>query len=186
MKIIIFGATGTGKTTLAKGLSHQFGWHHLDSDDYYWKKTDPPYTHKVPYLDRVQRLCHDFLAQDNVVISGNMVSWGASWIDAFDLGVFLWLPPEIRMKRLREREEKRYQHSLDHDERIKAVSKAFLEWAATYDDETAVNDGINKHRGWITKLKFPILEIKDDTTTTERIMRIASALEMIDIRKKAH
>ena len=42
MKILIFGVSGSGATTLGRELGKLIQYVHLDSDDYYWKKTEPP------------------------------------------------------------------------------------------------------------------------------------------------
>ena len=52
MKILIFGASGSGTTTLASEIETKTGFKHLDVDDYYWKKTNPPYQEKIPLTER--------------------------------------------------------------------------------------------------------------------------------------
>ena len=39
--IHIFGASGSGTTTLAEKISRELGYFHLDTDDYFWLPTDP-------------------------------------------------------------------------------------------------------------------------------------------------
>jgi adenylate kinase family enzyme len=39
----ILGASGSGATTLGAALAQRLGFTHLDSDDFFWIKTDPPY-----------------------------------------------------------------------------------------------------------------------------------------------
>ncbi len=85
---MIFGATGTGKTTLAAEFAKRTGFTHLDSDDYYWRKTNPPFQEKVPILERNQNIKVDFHQFENVIISGSMISWDESWKKAFNLVVF--------------------------------------------------------------------------------------------------
>jgi len=64
MKLMIFGGAGTGKTTLASLLAKRTGFKHIDSDDYYWKKTEFPFQEKVPLNERYPyykvRLAKDF------------------------------------------------------------------------------------------------------------------------------
>lgn len=56
---------------------------------------------------------------NRVVVSGHVGRWGQQIEDAFDLVVFLYLPAEIRIERLRRRET----------ERFGQADPAFLEWA---------------------------------------------------------
>jgi adenylate kinase family enzyme len=60
MKLHIFGASGSGTTTLGRGLAAELGLMHLDSDDFFWEATDPPYTRRRPTPERQQRLSTAF------------------------------------------------------------------------------------------------------------------------------
>ena len=42
--IHIFGASGSGTTTLGRAIHETFRHAHLDTDNYFWISTDPPYT----------------------------------------------------------------------------------------------------------------------------------------------
>jgi cytidylate kinase len=41
--IHILGASGSGTTTLGSAIAQAYGHVHLDTDDYYWVPTDPPF-----------------------------------------------------------------------------------------------------------------------------------------------
>jgi adenylate kinase family enzyme len=47
MKIIIFGASGVGTTTLENEIDKWTNFKHLDVDTYYWKKTESPFQEKT-------------------------------------------------------------------------------------------------------------------------------------------
>lgn len=162
MKILIFGASGSGTTTLGKLLSSKMGYTFLDADDFYWEKTDPPFTEKVPLNIRSQNLRAALEAEEGVIVSGSLISWGEYWEKAFDLAIFLHLPPHIRLQRLRDRELKRYGDKLQHDPDRKANSKAFLAWAAKYDDPEFEGRSIRQHEDWIKVLSCPVLRIEGD------------------------
>lgn len=176
MKIHIFGASGSGTTTLGKALHKKLGYRHLDADDYYWEKTDPPFQKKVPKAKRNQHVTRDFLAQENCIISGSMVSWGAEWASAFDLYVFLYLPPTIRMQRLQDREVERYGDLLLTDEKFKTSSKAFMDWARQYDDGTFQGRSLTIHLDWIKVLEGTVLKIEGDTTVAERVEEVVTEI----------
>lgn len=46
MRLHIFGASGSGSTTLGKLFSRGFACQVIDADDYYWNKAVVPYTEK--------------------------------------------------------------------------------------------------------------------------------------------
>lgn len=169
MKLIIFGASGSGTTTLAKSLAKQLNWTHLDADDYYWTNTEPPFQIKLPLEKRNEHLKTDFNMQDKVIISGSLITWSNYWNTAFDLGVFLKLPPKIRLERLKNREIERYGTQLETDKKIAQQSKDFLAWAEKYDNPAFNGRSISQHRNWINLLDCPILEITEDLTNEERM-----------------
>jgi adenylate kinase family enzyme len=64
-RIHIFGASGSGTTTLGKALANRLTIAFFDSDDYYWQKTDPPYRESYPKEERAQKLLKDIKGLDN-------------------------------------------------------------------------------------------------------------------------
>lgn len=175
MKIHILGASGSGTTTLGKKLEQQLGWKHLDADDYYWAKTHPPFQIKIPLPERNASIARDIASYPAVIVSGSMVSWGKQWESAFDLAVFLYVPPQIRMERLMYREIERYGKLLQTDETTMDHSKAFLAWARQYDDPNFEGRSITQHHEWIKKLRCPVLSIEGDTTVEERVNKVLDA-----------
>jgi len=47
----------------------------------------------------------DLTAHKSWVLSGSLCSWGDVAIPLFELVVYLWIPPEIRLERLRHKEQ---------------------------------------------------------------------------------
>ena len=169
MRVIIFGASGSGTTTLGLTLAQKLQWNHLDADDYYWAKTNPPFEKKLDRKTRIGNLKRDFQRFEQVIISGSLSTWGEYWNTAFDLGVFLYLPKDIRLNRLQKREEERYGTQLEGDQKIITKSKAFLEWASQYDNADFNGRSIIQHRQWIEDLACPVIEIQGDLSNEERI-----------------
>ena len=66
--IHIFGASGSGTTTLARCIAERWGYAHLDSDDFFWLPTDPPYTQKRPIAERVPLMRAQIDRAENAVI----------------------------------------------------------------------------------------------------------------------
>jgi len=79
-------------------------------------------------------LKHDLSEYQNCVLSGAVCGWGDEFKNCFDLVIFLWIPQNVRLERLQQREFQRYGNQIlvggsKHDQ-----SKAFLEWASLYDE----------------------------------------------------
>lgn len=177
MKINLLGASGAGATTLGKALEQKLGWKYLDSDDYYWQKTNPPYEVKVPLAARNKAFLQDIAQHNPVVASGSMVTWGTHWKQIFDLVVFLYVPPDIRMQRLKNREQQRYGNLLAGNPVIHQKMVDFLDWAAQYDNEAFDGRTIVQHQQWLQQLTCPILKIEGDFSTEERINKIVYQIE---------
>jgi len=159
MKILIFGASGSGTTTLGIEIEKLTGFTHLDVDDYYWKQTEPPFQEKIPLIERNKNLKADFEKFENVIISGSMVSWGKEWETSFDLAIFIRLDNNERMKRLKKRETERYKEKLLTDKNIQRNSKAFLDWADQYENSNFEGRSLRIHNNWIELLNCKILRI---------------------------
>ena len=169
MKILIFGASGSGTTTLGSALAQNVRASFLDADDFYWAKTDPPFTEKIPLQLRSENLQNALEVEERAILSGSLVSWGDYWLTAFDLAIFLRLPPNIRLQRLEAREQERYGDSLLEDPERKANSKAFLEWAAQYDDPAFNGRSIKQHEDWMKELHCPVLRIEGDLEIEDKL-----------------
>ncbi|MHA7057202.1 AAA family ATPase [Aquimarina sp. M1] len=179
MKILIFGASGSGTTTLAKQIENKIGFVHLDVDDYYWKKTAPPFQEKVPLNKRNQYLKIDVQKFDNVVVSGSLVSWGKEWESIFDLAVFIHLDNEERMSRLYKREKERYGTKLLTDKNIQKNSKAFLAWANQYENPNFEGRSLQIHLNWIALLNCTIIQLDGKMKLNDKTEKILAEIRKL-------
>ncbi|SFW74044.1 Adenylate kinase [Sinomicrobium oceani] len=182
MKILLFGASGSGTTTLGKEIEKRTDFRHLDVDDYYWKRTTPPYREKIPLAERNENLKADFNASANVVLSGSMVSWGKEWETVFDLAVFIRLENNERMRRLKKREAQRYGEKLLTDEKTRQNSVAFLEWAAQYENPDFEGRSLKLHQAWMTILHCNILILNGKTDLNDNVEKVLT--EITSYRKR--
>ncbi len=177
MRIHIFGASGTGVTTLGEALGQLLGVPYFDSDAYFWQASDPPFTVRRPAAARDATLAHDLARHPSWVVGGSIVGWGAQWLAAFDLVVFLWLPPALRLARLHQREHARYGHVIDTDPGRSAQYQAFMSWAADYDDGAAGGTRpLANHTRWLGEFACPVLELRGDLTVAQRLAAVQSRL----------
>ncbi len=77
------------------------------------------------------------------------------------------------MPRLRQREYERYGSLLDTDAAMKERFDAFLAWAADYDHNTGIaNRTLAAHEAWLAKQTAPVLQLREDRSTEERMEAI--------------
>lgn len=164
------GASGAGATTLGDYfLKNNNRFLHLDSDDYFWTKTDPPFLEARIDDERNSLFESDLYAQKNVVVTGSIFHWHTNYKHLFDLVVLLYIPQELRMKRLIEREISRYGDKILSDEKLNAKYKAFLAWAAEYDlEENISSRSLRQQKQWLTEIQCATLFLEGDLTVKER------------------
>jgi adenylate kinase family enzyme len=172
-RVHILGASGSGTTTLGRALAARLQSPHFDTDDYLWLPTDPPFTQQQERTACQHLLMDSLTAHAAWVLSGSLCGWGDVAIPLFELVVFLWLPPEIRMERLRQREYERYGARIMPDGDIYESSQAFLAWAAAYDDgDVDIRSG-RLHDEWLGTLPCPIVCFEGEYALKEQLAILA-------------
>ncbi|WP_136069100.1 ATP-binding protein [Modicisalibacter radicis] len=166
-RIHIFGASGSGTSTLGANLAKEIGGCHLDTDSYYWHKTDPPYTHKREPSERVAMIERDIQGKEHWVLSGSICSWGDPLLHHFTLAVFLYLDPAVRMARIAERERARYGNRLLPGGDMHGQHLEFMDWAASYDHAKAPIRSLDLHERWMSGLTCPVLRLNSDSRVEE-------------------
>lgn len=168
-KIHIFGASGSGTTTLGRYLAKELNIRHLDSDDYFWKhKFDEVW----PKETRLKHLKEEIHKQNQWILSGATIPWGDSLKELYDLVIFLSVPNEVRLKRLEEREMERWgDRALPGNDKYEHFRK-FMEWANLYE-----TGGINvrsrkSHENWLKELTCPVLYLSGIESVEERVLKV--------------
>lgn len=169
MRALITGASGSGTSTFGRALALHLGCAFYDTDDYYWLPTEPPFQCKQDPAIRADRLWQALRSAPIAVLAGSIMNWDKELEDAFSLIVFLTVPTDIRVARLREREMQRFG----------TADPAFLAWAAQYDQGTLEGRSLSKHRAWLAKRSCPVLHIDGNTSTEHRLARVHEVLTLL-------
>lgn len=178
--IHIFGASGSGTSTLANAFCERTGYRHLDTDDVYWLPVDPPFSRKRDPEERVALLSAALDASANAVVSGSLVGWGDPLIPRFTLAVRLSAPTDVRLERIRAREYERFGARVLPGGDMYEEQQAFYRWAAGYDTGGVEMRSKAMHDAWSKKLLCPLLDL-DGTqpveTLTEILIKVIEASE---------
>lgn len=180
MKLYLFGASGSGVTTLGLALAQHLKTPYFDSDHYFWAPSDPPFTVRRDPELRNQMIRQDLLDAGDWILGGSILNWGENVFPAFDLMVFLWIPPEIRLERLKKRELQRYGDVILTDPVRIALFDEFMRWAADYDQETGIaNRTVSAHKAWLHQATVPTMEISGDFSVEERMQEVLAFLNLL-------
>jgi adenylate kinase family enzyme len=170
------GASGSGTTTTGAALAARTGAVHLDTDDFYWFPTDPPYTTARPVEERVANLAEAIADEDRWILSGSMMDWGDPFLAQIDLVVFLVASPEVRLARVLERERRRFGADIEPGGRMYAHHLEFIEYLRGYDHEDFRGRSLAKHRAWLGRAICPVLELDGDQPVNHNVAQILDRL----------
>ncbi|MCR6095231.1 hypothetical protein HXA31_12655 [Salipaludibacillus agaradhaerens] len=173
-KINIIGASGAGTTTLGSSLSKVLPHTHFDSDNYFW---ETKFTKQRDVAESIRRLEKDVSLSESWILSGGVLGWGDNFKSYFDLVIFLWIPQDIRLERLKQREFQRYGHEILAGGSKFEQSKAFLEWASLYDSAGMEVKSKMLHEHWMADLSCPVLKIEGDYSVNERVDMVLDYLK---------
>jgi adenylate kinase family enzyme len=179
MRVHLVGASGAGTTTLGRALATTLGVPHHDTDDFFWAPTDPPFRQIRERQARQAMLGEALARTPGWVLSGSLCGWGDRFIPLFDLVVFLWIPPDIRLARLRAREHARHGAAVAPGGVMHETSQEFLAWAASYDEGLEPPERCRRlHEEWLAALPCPVVRFHDAGSVDEHLERLGPHLTM--------
>jgi adenylate kinase family enzyme len=177
-RIHVFGASGAGTTTLGRAVAARLGLPFHDTDDYFWEPTDPPYQ-RIRERELRRRLLIEALVpppEGGWVLAGSVCGWGDDAAKWFDLAVFILVPTDLRLARLREREAGRFGPRLAPGGDMHKEHGEFMAWAARYDDGPPDMRSRKMHEQWITALTCPVLRVDGARPVEELCGEVVEAL----------
>ncbi|OWV32544.1 hypothetical protein B5C34_03160 [Pacificimonas flava] len=171
MKLHLLGASGTGTTTLGRALAQKLGVFHADAADYYWVPTDPPFLRKRSYKERLRLLDLDLDDDAGWVVSGSMMDWGEAVADRADHLIFLTLPTDLRIARLRAREQQRFGARIAPGGDMYQAHENFIRWAEGYDDPSFGGRTRARHEAWLGERDGRVLRLDGAAPIAENLAR---------------
>lgn len=167
-RIHLFGASGSGTTTLGRAVAQALRIPFFDTDDYFWEweGAAAPFTVKRPLERRLALLSADMQA-DSWVNSGSLCGWGDPLVPRFTLAAFMYVPKEARLARLHEREYARFGERIQPGGDMREQHLAFLDWASRYDTGGEDMRSLAEHAKWIQTLPCPCLRLDGEKPLRE-------------------
>ena len=176
--IHIFGASGSGTSTLGAALAEALHLRHMDTDDYYWLPADVPFTLKRPPAERLERMYADLAESGGAVISGSLCGWGDPLIPAFTHAIRVVTDTETRLRRLHAREVRRFGDRVAPGGDMAAAHQEFLDWAARYDTGDAAMRSRALHDQWQQLLPCPVAAIDGSLPAAQMLQEALHSLNL--------
>jgi adenylate kinase family enzyme len=158
-RLLVTGAAGSGTSTLGSVLAVLLGCPLFDTDDFVWVPTDPPYQAVRPPAQRLTRLRTALDTLDHWVLAGSIAAWGDAVIGDLDMVIFLSVPTELRLERLKRREAARHGARIAPGGDLAEIHAGFLAWAAEYETVGLGQRSRIMHESWLADLPCPVLRL---------------------------
>ena len=169
--ILIFGASGSGTTTIGRELARLLDYEHHDIDDYVWEPTNPPYTIERSIDERVALL--RTAIKGNFVLSGCLREWGGAFDSILSVAAFVKTPTSVRQERLNKRELGRYGERINPGGDLYQRHQKFMQYIASYDTGGMETRSLASQGAWAKTLTCPVVNVngEDDYRKTAKILR---------------
>lgn len=177
--IHIYGASGSGTSTLGRKISKERGYKFMDTDDYFWLPTNPQYTTKRSAEERIALMKKDILENENVVISGSLVDWGDELIPLFTLAIRIVTDTNIRIERLKIREKREFGDRIILGGDMYENYIEFIEWARKYDTGSVNMRSKAKHDEWQKLLPCRQIVLDGADDLEENYQRVKAVMESV-------
>jgi adenylate kinase family enzyme len=158
-RIHVFGASGSGTSTLGREIAARFDLAFFEADDFFWLPTDPPYQRVLGRPQRQTLLMGALSGAPRWVLAGSICGWGDVAMGLFDLAVFVVTPTDIRLERLRAREQARFGERILEGGDMRQHHGTFLAWAAAYDEGSTDVRSRRMHEEWLGRLECAVMRV---------------------------
>ncbi len=169
--IMITGSSGAGKTTLGKLVAKALEYTFVDIDEYIWRKdSQVPFSAMYPKAEKICRLQKAISNCEHFVMAGSMDSFHEYFDSHFELVVHLRADPQIRVKRVHERELGWFGSRVLEGGDMYEEHQKMLREIAGYDCGIG-GCTLQGHEMWLSSLKCNVIRL-DGADTLEKNLNI--------------
>lgn len=170
MGIIVCGLNGAGKSTLGRALAERLGYVFIDNEELFFPKTDVSYVFSAPRSkEEAIRLLEEQLTEnDRFVFAAVKGDYGETLISALKYAVYVEVPKEIRMRRVRERSFAKF------GERILPGGDLYERESAWFSlTDSRPEDYVTK---WLKDIGCPVIRVDGTLPIEENIKHLLKVL----------
>ena len=170
MRIIICGLNGAGKSTLGRALAKRLQYEFRDIEDYYFPKTDDKYEYSVQRTEEevAALLLKDLEENEDVVLASVRGNYSEQIEKLFDLAVYIEIPKDIRMARVRKRSNDKFGNRMLPGGDLYESEERFFKMVAARSDDHA--------KRWLTELSCPVISINGTVEVANNVEILANVI----------
>ena len=171
-KIIICGGNGAGKSTLGKALADKLNYKFIDIEDYYFPKSesDYPYDSARAREEVSALLLEDMKKYSNFILASVKGDYGEEVISLFAYAVWINVPKDIRLKRVRERSFQKFGDRILPDGDLYEKEKKFLDMVQNRSEQDVEN--------WLESTRIPVIQVDGTNTVSQNIEIIIDKISL--------
>ncbi|MEZ6094665.1 MAG: hypothetical protein R3C03_10580 [Pirellulaceae bacterium] len=177
LRINFFGGSGAGASTLGRACAEHFDISYFDSDDFYHVPTDPPFQRQYTPEERAARMAIDLRNDTSWVLGGGIVGWDPLPELQFTHVVLVYLPTADRMKRLLDREQRRFGDRIAAGGDLCETHREFVEWAARYDVGDRPGKSLAIHERFLQKAQCAKLKLVTNRPVDELLAEVIAFIK---------
>ncbi len=166
--ICVCGLNGSGKTTLAGALAKELHFKHMDIEQYYFTSTDNPYASSRTREEVERFLLEDIKQNPCFVFSAVNGDITPEINENYDLVIYLDVPLDIRMKRIRQRAIVKFGNRVLPGGDMYEQEENFFEYAEKRSPEKIEN--------WLKTISHKVIRLDGTKPTQENVGFIKASL----------
>lgn len=169
-RIIVCGGNGAGKSTLGKALAQALSLPFLDIEDYYFPKTDKRYLYAVQRStgEAISLLQRDVEQTDGFVLAAVKADYSPVISKRFTCAVFVDVPKEIRMQRVRQRSYGKFGNRMLPGGDLYSREERFFDLVESRTEEPI--------HSWLAGLSIPVISVDGRRPPQENVRELIDRL----------
>lgn len=162
--IIIFGANGSGKSTIGRAVAQALNYKHMDIEEYHFIPSQIPYTVARSREDCLNLLFTDIVKYRSFVITAVTGDFGEKISSMYRLAVQISAPKDIRIDRIRQRAYEQFGERVCEGGDMYEQNLKFIDFAASRS-----LSGIEQ---WAETLHCPVVHVDGTKPICKNVKRI--------------
>lgn len=169
-KILLCGGNGAGKTTLGRALAALSGYAFRDAEDYYFSQKEGEYAYgKARAKDEAAALLlRDLEAYEDFIFASVMGNFGEEALSRFTHAVFVYVPKEVRLERVRDRSYRKFGDRMRPGGDLYEKEQGFFQMVEARPPRQ-VED-------WLETVSLPVFQVDGTCPPEENARRILGVL----------